>query len=340
MIPTIIGATLIVFFLTRAGGVNIIISAYINPHEPYSVQKAILIKEFGLNQPIYIQYLYFLNGLIHGNWGYTKTGIFSGPVTTAITIFLPNTIQLAVVSFVIAMLIGIPLGTLAAVRKDSWIDQVTRIMAFIGISVPVFWLAELLQIYLGTSKGIEIFPLAGTVSGTLIGGIPWINGYGISSPTHLIIVDSLIHGNIPIFLSSSSHVILPAITLAFTSIAGIMRYMRNSAVETMNLDYVKFARAKGLSESVVINKYARKNALIPVITISGLLFASLLAGVVVIETIFDYPGIGYWTVQAMLNNDAGGIMGATLLFALTIVIANLIVDVIYAYIDPRIRLGE
>lgn len=340
MVPTVIGATLIVFLLTRAGGINTVIAAYINPHIPYAPQRALLIKEFHLNQPLFIQYFYFLGGLVHGNWGYTRTGIFTGPVTTAIAIFLPNTIQLAVVSFIIAMIIGIPLGTLAAVRKDSWVDQITRVIAFVGISLPVFWLAELLQIYLGTPAGIQIFPLGGTISGSYLVSVKWINSLGVSSPTHLMIIDALIHGNFPIVLNALEHVIMPAITLAFTSIAGIMRYMRNSAVETMNLDYVRYARAKGLPEQEVIKKYARKNALIPVITISGLLFALLLGGVVVIETIFDYPGIGYWTVQAMINLDAGGIMGATLLFAFTIVLANLVVDIIYAYVDPRIRLGE
>lgn len=339
MIPILIGATLIVFLLTRAGGTQMIIGAYLNPHLPPGPQKAALIKQFHLDSPLYVQYLYFIEGLLHGNWGYTHTPIYSGPVTTAIMIFFPNTLQLAVVAFIIALAIGIPLGTLAAVRKDSWVDQITRLLAFIGISLPIFWLAELMQTYLATNEGIKILPIGGTVTGTTIGSVSWISGMGISSPTHVMIIDALIHGNLTVFFNALGHVILPAITLAFASIAGVMRYMRNSAVETMNLDYVRFARAKGLHESVVIRRYARKNALIPVITVSGLLFAGLLAGVVVIETIFNYPGIGYWTVQAMRSFDPGGIMGATLLFTLTIVTANLVVDIIYAYIDPRIRLG-
>jgi peptide/nickel transport system permease protein len=317
-----------------------IIAAYLNPRIPYAVQKAALVAEFHLNQPLYIQYFYFMNGLLHGNWGYTRTGIFSGPVTTAIGIYFPNTIQLAIVAFIIAMIIGIPLGTIAAVRKDTWVDQITRVIAFIGISLPIFWLAQLLQTYLGTPQGIKIFPLQGTVSSIYLSGIPWINNYGVSSPTHIMIIDSLIHGNLPIFFSAVDHVILPAITLAFFTLAGIMRYMRNSTVEVLNQDYVKFARAKGLAEPRVIKKYARRNALIPVVTISGLTLASLLGGAVITETVYGYPGIGYWTVQAMQNFDAGGILGATLLFSFTIIAANLVVDIIYAYIDPRIRLGE
>jgi len=340
LIPTVIGATLIVFLLTRAGGVNMVIAAYINPHLPYGPQKVAIVKMLGLNQPLFVQYFYFLNGIIHGNLGYTHTAVYSGPVTTAMALYFPNTIQLATVSFILSMLIGIPIGTIAAVRKDSWVDQLTRVIAFIGVSLPIFWLALLLMTYLGTSQGIQILPISGTVSPQYLGTVSWINSMGISSPTGILMIDSLLHGDLPIFLSAIEHVILPAITLVFASLAGIMRYMRNSAVEVMNMDYVKFARAKGLPESQVIKKYARKNALIPVITISGLLLAGLLGGVVVVEELFNYPGIGYWTYQAMQSSDAGGIMGATLLFALTIIIANLAVDIVYAYLDPRIRLGD
>lgn len=340
LIPMVIGATLIVFLLTRAGGVNMVIAAYLNPHLPYAPQRVAIMKMLNLNQPLYIQYFYFIWNMIHGNLGYTRTGVYSGPVVTAMKLYFPNTIQLAVVAFLIAMAIGVPVGTIAAVRKDSWVDQSTRVTAFVGISLPIFWLALLLMIYLGTSQGIALFPITGTVSSQYLGTVSWINSMGISSPTGVLMIDSLLHGNLAIFYSAVDHVILPALALAFTSIAGIMRYMRNSAVEVMNMDYVKFARAKGIPESVVIKKYVRKNALIPVVTISGLLLAGLLGGVVVIEEIFNYPGIGYWTYQAMQSMDAGGIMGATLLFALTIIIANLIVDIIYAYLDPRIRLGD
>ncbi|MEM4058799.1 MAG: ABC transporter permease [Thermoplasmata archaeon] len=339
LIPTLIGATLIVFLLTRAGGINNLVSPYISLHSgvPQSIQIQKIKQMLGLNQPLYLQYFYFLNNLIHGNLGYTRTTVYSGPVTTAMAIFFPNTIQLAVVSFILAMVIGIPLGTIAAVRKDSSVDQITRVIAFVGISLPVFLVAEVLMVYLASSEGIPLFPMSGTVNGNFYAS--WFQG-GISYPTHILIIDSLLHGNISVFLSAVDHVILPAITLAFLSLAGIMRYMRNSAVEAMNMDYVKFARAKGLNESLVIRKYVRKNALIPVITVSGLLLAGLLGGTVVVEEIFNYPGIGWWTYQAIQVSDAGGIMGATLLFALTIIIANLVVDIIYAYLDPRIRLGD
>jgi len=342
LIPTLIGLTLIVFILSRAGGTQLVISSYLNPHIPYQVQYNELVKEFHLNDPLWVQYYYYLVSLFQGNWGYTRTYIYTGPVTDAIALFLPNTIQLSIVAFVIAVLIGIPAGTVAGVKKDSLTDQITRVIAFVGISLPVFWLAQILSIAFATgtiSPSFDILPLSGTVDASLIANLSWVQN-GISYPTHIMMIDALIHGDLPVFFSALRHVILPATTLAFTTIAPIMRYMRASMVESMNQDYVKTARSKGIPEKIVIKKHARKNALIPVTTVLGLIFAGLLAGVVVIEDIFNYPGMGLWTVQALINYDTGGIMGSTLLFGLILVTANFIVDLLYAYIDPRIRLGE
>ncbi len=347
LIPTLIGLTIIVFLLTRAGGINMIISPYLNPRlsaQQQALEKAQLIKQFHLNDPIWVQYFYYIYALLQGNWGLTKTDIFTGPVTTAIALFMPNTIQLAIVAYIIAMIIAIPAGTASAVRKNSFFDQLTRFIAFVGISLPVFWLAEILIELFATptvSPSLDILPISGTVDPNLLQGVNWINpSLGISYPTHILMIDALIHGNILIFISAIRHVILPAATLAFTSIAGIMRYMRASMMETLNQDYVRTARAKGVPEKIVIKKHARRNALIPVVTVSGLLFAGLLGGVVVIEEIFNYPGMGYWTYWAMYSMDAGGIMGSTIVFGLILVTANLVVDILYALIDPRIRLGE
>lgn len=343
LVPTLLGLSIIVFLLSRAGGTNMIISAYINPHMPYEIQRQKLVQEFHLNYPLYVQYFYYLEGLFTGNWGYTKTPVFSGPVTQGIAIFLPDTLQLSVVAFIIALVVAIPAGQASAVRKDSWADQITRFVAFVGISLPVFWLAQLLSLAFATntiSSSLNLLPLSGTVNTSLLHGVNWISSQGISSPTHIMMLDSLIHGNLPIFLSAMEHVILPAATLAFTTIAPIIRYMRSSMVEVLNQDYVRTARAKGIAESTVIRVHARRNALIPVVTIIGLIFAWLLSGIVVIETIFNYPGMGYWTVQALLNYDTGGIMGVTIIFGLILVSTNFVVDLIYAYIDPRIRLGE
>lgn len=340
IIPTIIGATLIIFLLTRAGGVNELVAAYINPHLPYGPQRANIIRTLGLNQPLFIQYFYFLSGIAHGNWGFTNTPIYVGRVTGAILLFFPNTMELALVAFALTMILAIPLGTVSAVRKDSWVDQATRFLAFVGYSLPSFWMAELMMVYLGTHQGLSLLPISGTISSKYLGTASWISSTGVSYPTHILLIDALFHGSLPIFLNALEHIVLPALTLAIVTFAGILRYMRNSMVEVLNTDYVKFGRAKGLRESLVNRRYARRNALIPVVTISGLYFANLLGGVVVIEEVFNIPGIGYWAYEALVSSDAGGILGATLLFAFTIVAANFIIDIIYAFIDPRIRLGE
>ncbi|MEM3193279.1 MAG: ABC transporter permease [Candidatus Parvarchaeota archaeon] len=340
MIPTLIGVTLIVFLLSHAGGINELIGAYLNPHVPEAVQRGAIIRELGLNKPVYIQYLDFLVGLFRGDWGYTHTPVFTGPVTSAILIFFPNTIELAIFGFLLTLVMAIPVGTYAAIRKDRAADHVSRIISFIGYSFPAFFLAEIVAVYLGTREGIQLLPISGTLSGGFLGSVSWISSTGISYPTHLLLLDALIHGDLPLFWNALKHLILPALVLAFTTFAGLMRYMRSSMVEVMNMDYVKFAKAKGLSESRINSKYIRRNALIPFVTVSGLTLASYMGGVVVIEVIFNYPGIGYWLYEALINNDAGGILAGALLFAIILVTANLVVDVIYAYLDPRIRLGE
>lgn len=343
MIPTLFGLTFIVFVLSRAGGTNVVISAYINPHIPYAIQSAKLIQEFHLNSPLWEQYFYYVAGLFHGNWGYTKTGVFSGPVTQAITIFLPNTIQLALVAFVIAVVIGVPVGTISGYKKDSITDQATRVVAFVGISLPIFWLAQLLSLAFATktiSPRLDVLPLGGTVNTFLLGNLSWVNSEGISFPTHVMLLDALIHGNLPVFFSAISHLILPATTLAFSTIAPILRYMRASTTEVLNQDFVRTGRSKGIPERLVIKRYIRRNALLPVSTILGLIFATLLGGVVVIETLFNYPGIGYWAVEALINYDTGGIMGITLVFGLILIVTNFVVDLLYAYLDPRIKIGE
>nr|WP_230955561.1 ABC transporter permease [Sulfolobus acidocaldarius] len=175
-----------------------------------------------------------------------------------------------------------------------------------------------------------------SLSPTLASNLSWyVNG--VSYPTHIVIIDALIHGNLTAFANAILHAILPALTLALSTIAGIMRILRASMLEVLDQDYVRLARAKGVPEKVVINLHARRNALIPVLTLYGYTVASLLGGAVVIEDIFSYPGMGYWTTQALLNNDVGGIMASTLIFGIVFVIASLLLDIIYALIDPRIR---
>ena len=341
LIPTLIGLTLIVFVLTKVGGDQRLIGEYVNIHSsiPAVVQAQEVAQRFHLNDPLIVQYFYWLVSLVHGDWGYTRTIIYDGSVLDAINLFFPNTLVLATLSSLLTALIGIPLGVWSAVRKDSVLDQATRVVSFAGYAIPTFWLGLVLIIAFGSAnlcRCLDIFPISGTVDVNLIGGVNWFIG-GISYPSHILMIDSLIHGRIDIFSDAVMHLILPVITLTYGIMASVLRIMRSSMQDTLNQDYIRTARAKGLSEKVVINVHARRNALIPVFTLLGYTIASLLGGAVITETVFNYPGIGYWTTQAILNGDQGGIMGATIIFGLAFIFANLIVDIAYGFLDPRIR---
>ena len=341
LIPTLLGLTLIVFVISHVGGTQRLVGSYINIHStvPVVVQEQQLAERFHLNDPLYIQYFYWIAAFLQGNWGYTKTTIYSGTVLDAISLFFPNTFVLAVLASILTGIIGIPLGVWSAVRKDSLLDQATRVISFAGYSMPLFWLGLLLIIVFSTSNVcscLNIFPISGTVTVSLISGVNWYNN-GISYPTHVLVIDSLIHGRVDVFVDALMHLVLPVVTLTYGVMASVLRVMRSSMQDTLNQDYIRTARAKGLEEKTVIKVHARRNALIPVFTLLGYTIASLLGGVVLVEAVFNYLGIGYWTTQAMLNGDVGGIMGATVIFGLAFIFANLGVDLAYGFIDPRIR---
>jgi peptide/nickel transport system permease protein len=341
LIPTLIGLTLIVFTVSHVGGSQRLLGEYINTHSkiPVIVQEQQLSERFHLNDPLVVQYFYWLAAFVQGNWGYTQTSIYSGTVLDAIKLFFPNTLILSVLAAIMTGLIGIPLGVWSAVRKDSVLDQATRVISFAGYSVPSYWLALLLIIVFSTTNVcscLNIFPISGTATVSLVGGVDWYSG-GISYPTHVLIVDSVIHGRFDILEDAVMHLVLPVITLSYGVMASVLRVMRSSMQDTLSQDYIRTARAKGLDEKTVINVHARRNALIPVATLLGYTIAYLLGGVVLVESVFNYLGIGYWTTQAILNGDVGGIMGATVIFGLTFIFANLVVDIAYGFLDPRIR---
>ncbi len=340
-IISLIGLTVITFILSHAGGSAMAISTYLNPQStvPISVQEKTLEAEFHLNQPLYIQYFYYMLGLLHGDWGYTKTPIFSGPVITAIAYFLPNTIELSVVAIIIIMVVGIPLGVFSAARRDGVADNVIRVISFIGVALPAFWLGLILQEAFASntfSNYLNILPLTGNVSNNLVLNLSWYID-GISYPTHFLFIDALIHGDLNVAVSNLIHLILPAITVSFTSMAVVIRMTRSSTIDSLNQDYIKTVRMKGIPERYVIKYHARKNAMIPVTTVVGIMFATFLSGVVLVEYVFSYPGIGGWIVQSFLASNVAGIMGANLTFGIVLVTTNIIVDIIYTYLDPRIR---
>jgi peptide/nickel transport system permease protein len=340
-IVTLLGLTVITFILSHAGGSAMVISTYLNPQSPVpiSIQEKNLEAEFHLNQPLYVQYFYYMSGLLHGQWGYTKTPIFNGPVGTAIIYFLPNTIELSVVAIIIIIVLGIRLGLFSAIRKDGPSDNIIRVISFLGIALPAFWVGLLLQETFASnivSPLLNKLPLTGNVTGSLLIGIKWYSN-GISYPTHFLFVDALLHGDLQVALSNFVHLILPAVTVAFTSLALIIRMTRSSTIDAMNQDYIKTVRIKGIPEKYVIRYHARKNAMIPVVTVIGIMFATFLSGVVLVEYVFNYPGIGGWIVQAFIADNLAGIMGANLTFGIILVTTNIVVDVIYLLIDPRIK---
>jgi peptide/nickel transport system permease protein len=339
--PTLIGLTLIVFILTHVGGYQRFLGEYVNIHSaiPVAVQEQRLTQEFHLNDPIFVQYFYWLSAFLQGNWGYTQTPIYSGTVLGAISLFLPNTIILATSASILTIIIGIPVGVWSAVRKDSLVDHSTRIFSFIGYSMPVYWLGLLLIIAFASPAVcpcLNIFPVSGSVNIALTNNLSWFVS-GVSYPTHILLIDSLIHGRLDIFVDAALHQVLPVVTLTFSILASIIRVMRSSMEDTLNQDYIRTARAKGLREGAIINEHARRNALIPVITLTGYTIAGLLGGVVLIEAVFSLPGIGYWTTEALISGDIGGIMGGTVIFGLAFIFSNLVVDILYGFFDPRIR---
>ncbi len=326
IIPVLIGVSIIIFTLTRLAGDPA--AAYINEKMTAS-QIADVYEKYHFNEPPYVQYFYWLSGIVNMDWGWSKTA--GMPVTDAITYYLPATFELALASIVLAVGIGIALGTASAVKKNKPFDHTTRVVSLVGVSIPVFWLGLLLLLLFYSN--LHWAPKGGRYSDSFISAVSAQSGTGF------LTIDSLLMGNLNLFADVLWHLALPAVTLSFASIALILRMQRNSMLEVLQLDYVKTARAKGLPENVVIKRHARKNALIPTTTVVGLAFGALLSGAVLTESIFSWPGLGRWSARSILRMDTASILGFCLLIAFIYVIANLVVDIMYAYLDPRVKLG-
>jgi len=329
LIPVLIGISIFVFCLTRIGGDPAAI--YISPHMS-AEEREIVRESLHLNDDIFTQYFYWLSAILRGDWGLDPTN-GDVPVTQSIMEFFPATLELTLISVFIAVIIGLFLGTLSASHKDRGIDHSTMIMALLGVSLPIFVLALILQyvfyFQLGWLPAVQRYDVV------LFGQY----SVGWNSYTGMFLADSLLNGNMTMFVDGVKHIILPSLTLAFSLIAVITRIMRTSMVEVLNQDYIKAARAKGLPERLVIARHARRNALIPTATVVGMSFGALLGGAVIIETIFSWPGLGRWSTQAIVQLASAPIMGFVLFTAVLIVLSSLVVDIMYAYLDPRVKLG-
>lgn len=301
--------------------------------QPPKTQAALdlLIRTYGLDQPLPVQYWNWLSRTLHGDLGYSRAA--QQPVMSAIASFFPATLELAVWSFIPIILIGVWLGMLAATHQDKLIDQIARVFSIIGYSFPTFVFGLLvLMIFYAT---LQWFP-PGRLSqwASAVVDLPSYHQF-----TGMNTVDSLLNGRADIFFDALRHLFLPALTLCYIEWALILRVTRSSMLDVIRQDYVTVARAKGLRERDVINKHARPNAMIPVATIGGLLLFQLMNGVVITETVFNYRGMGFWIAQSALQLDVISVLGVTLFEGAILVLANLVVDVMYAYLDPRIRLA-
>jgi peptide/nickel transport system permease protein len=279
--------------------------------------------KYGLDEPIIVQYGLWLSGVVRGDLG--RSIITNDLVINEIISRFPNTIELAVAAMLFAILIGGFAGIISATKQYSITDYTVMGAALFGISMPVFWLGIILMMVFGVMLGW--LPIGGRID--LMIPFQRVTGF--------MIIDSIITFNLPALVSSIKHLILPAVALGTIPMAMIARVTRSSMLEVLRQDFIRTERAKGLSERAVIYKHAVRNAMVPVVTVIGLNFGLLLAGAILTETVFSWPGLGRLVVEAVYERDYPLVVGCILIFAIVFVIVNLITDILYTYIDPRIK---
>ena len=320
----VVATTLIVFVLMRAGGSPL--GVYLEPGMSQEQIRA-LEERFNLDDSLPIQYVSWLGGVLQGELGWS--GVASAPVAEVFPQKLTATIELAVAAAIIAVALGISMGTFAATRRDKFADHVTRVLSISGASMPTFWFGIVMLIIFWA--GLGWFPIGRSDPNT------WAS---IAHPTGLYTLDALLAGSGEAFVDALWHLVLPAAVLGYSTTAIIARMMRSSLVEELGQDYVDAARAKGLPERLVVRRHARRNALMPTITVIGLTFGILIEGTVVVEIIFVWPGMGKWLSDAVLQGDQATTLAYVLFMSVVFLFLNLIVDVTYAYLDRRVVLGK
>ena len=322
LIPILLGISIITFTITHiipGDPLYILLSPYAKEED---VQKARV--KLGLDKPLYVQYGIYLNDLLHGDLGYAYRT--RKPVIDDIKQRFAATLELTMVSLFLAVVVGIPLGVQAAVHRDTRLDHIVRVVSVGGVSIPIF-LTGIVLIYILYFKLHLAPPPLGRM------------GLGDTPPetiTGLYIVDSILTRNWEALVTSLQYIALPAITLGFAMMAPIMRITRNSMLEVLNSNYVRTARSLGLAPNTVTYRDALRNALLPVVTSIGQIFGWSLGGEVLVEVVFSWPGLGYYAVNSILNTDYAPVQGFVLLTATIYVLVNLVVDLLYTAIDPRI----
>jgi dipeptide transport system permease protein len=333
LVPVLLGVTALIFTLTMFFSPDVRALLYIRSEKaltPQNIQT--VINQYHLNDPFYVQYFTWLTQVLQGNLGWSKTG--NMPVVDAIIVRFPATFEIIVFAAPVIVFLGLYLGVQSAVYRDKMVDHVSRTTSIIGWSLPSFWLGLILLAvfygYLGWLGPGRISPDVQHFIDT---------SHQFTRYTGVYILDGILNGQLWISWDSFKHIILPATVIVVIDIALIVRVARSSMLEALSKGYVITARAKGLTQKEVVNKHARRNALIPVITLSGLLVGSLLTGVTITETVFAFGGLGSWAATSAQQLDISSVLGFAMFSAIIFVITNLIVDVLYAYIDPRIRLA-
>jgi peptide/nickel transport system permease protein len=323
LIPVLLGITLLVFILLHlipGDPAQILAGTRATPEIVEGIRE-----QLGLNKPLPVQYLLFLGNLLRFNLG---NSIMSGAsVIQEIAIRWPATFELSLAAMLIALILGIPAGVLAAVRKNSAIDNLTMSGSLVGVSMPVFWLG-LLLIYL-FAVNWQWLPPGLRISQEVASSFKPLTGF--------YVLDALLQLNWNALKDVLAHLVLPALTLSTIPLAIIARITRSAMLEVLSQDYIRTARAKGVLERWVIFKHALKNALLPVVTIIGLQFGTLLSGAILTETIFSWPGIGFWIYDGILNRDYPVVQGGVIFVSISFVLINLLVDISYAFLDPRIQ---
>jgi peptide/nickel transport system permease protein len=281
-------------------------------------------REYGLDRPLIEQFLIYMGDLLTGDLG--RSIVSTRSVMEELARYVPATLELVLIAMTLGILIGVPFGMLSAVYKDRFIDQVTRILSISGVALPAFWFGILLQLFFAVR--LELLPVSGRLPLTALAPEPI---------THLLLVDTLLRGDFETFREALSHIILPAIVLSFPCLASILRVNRAEMIEVLQSDYIVAARAHGIDSRRIVMIYALKNALLPTIAMIGLRFGWMLGSTVLVETVFDWPGIGLYAVSSALASDFKPVVGVTLVIGFLFMITNMLVDLAYAWIDPRLR---
>jgi peptide/nickel transport system permease protein len=321
LVFVLLGISIITFFLSHVVPADPV-RLFAGPRAS-AASVAALRHQYGFDLPVWRQYLRYLNGLLHLDFGYSLTSHRS--VDADLQDYLPATIELTLAAIVMILLIGVPLGVVSAVWRGSVVDQLGRVLSITGVALPAFWLGLMAQLVLFDQLGW--LPAGGRLDG---------NSAPPPHVTGLYTVDSLLAGNLHLFAQSVVHLLLPAAVLAYGSLAVLTRQVRASMLEVMPLDYIRTARAKGLPKTTVVTRHVLRNALLPATTVMGLQVGALLSGALLVEDVFAWPGIGRYATLATLNLDYNAILAVTLVAAVLYVAVNLLVDLLYMVLDPRI----